>query len=118
MGKLVFSNLPEDEALQVHVQYGSVKNALVEIRGTTYLLGDFHDAVNKIPNENINSLLIARTDWNGCLRRVCGVAFEQLLSLPNYLGNYIGGLARVYAALAQEESDIGTLSCTNFYDFN
>ena len=86
-GKLIFSKSPEDEALQVHVQYGSVKNALVEIRGTTCLLGDFRDAVDKIPDENIGSLLIPRTDWNGCIRRVFGVAFEQLLSLPNYLVN-------------------------------
>ena len=117
-GKPIFGNASEEEALQVHVQYGPVENALLQIRGTTYLLGDFRKAIDKIPDENIDSLLIARTEWNGCLRRVFGVAFLQLLELPNYLGSYLGSLARIYAALAQGEIEVGTLSRLKFYDFS
>ena len=49
--ELIFTNVPDEAALQVRVQYGSVRNALVEIRGTTCLLGDFGDAIDRIPNE-------------------------------------------------------------------
>ena len=113
---LIFSNAPYGSALQVRIQYGSVKHALVEISGTTYLLGDFREAIDRIPNER-DALLNVRTEWSGCLRRVFGLAAQDLLALPSYIGSYFGSLARIYAALAHGEPDVGTLSRTLFYDF-
>ena len=127
-GETIFSNISKAEKVQVHIQYSpqyqyspqisSVENSAMEIRGTTYVLGDFRDALvqDRVLVES-DAILCVRTEWNGCLRRAFGARAQSLMYHSDHLGTFLGSVARITAALARGESDVGKLSRAEFIDF-
>ncbi|KAL8914985.1 MAG: hypothetical protein Q9172_006973 [Xanthocarpia lactea] len=103
--------------VQVFIRYGRASSDAVQVVGTTYILGSCHAIIGRIPDEE-DYPLIARTPWSSCLARVFGSKFTELSNMPHLLGDYLGGVARVYEALATGASDIGHLSRKGFVNFS
>ncbi|KAL8739828.1 MAG: hypothetical protein Q9190_007405 [Brigantiaea leucoxantha] len=116
-GHLVFENSMHGGDAQVSIRYGQASKDAVEIVGTTYLLGNCRDIIGRIPAKE-NFHLVVRTPWESCLSRVFGSRFTKLSELPHLLGDYLGGVARVYTALATGEKNVASLSRIAFIDFS
>ncbi|KAL8859005.1 MAG: hypothetical protein Q9178_004486 [Gyalolechia marmorata] len=103
--------------VQVFIRYGRASSDAVQVVGTTYILGSCHDIIGRIPDKE-DYPLIVRTPWSSCLARVFGSKFTELSNMPHLLGDYLGGVARVYEALATGASDIANLSRKGFVNFS
>jgi hypothetical protein len=69
-----------------------------------------------IPWEDKLSIIV-RTPWDGCLERVFWNSTQRLKGLSRILGEFLGGSARIYAALARGEADVGDFSGGDFAEF-
>ena len=84
-------------------------NEPLQVASTTYVLGNCREVLGRVPNRE-EYHLTGRTPWNSCLSRVFGTHFTAFYKMPSILGNYSGGVARIYRAVANGESNIGSLS--------
>jgi hypothetical protein len=87
-------------------------NDAIHTPSTTYFLRYVRD-----DDEDGDGHFVVRTPWDGCLRRTFGAAFQTFTELPHLVGAYLGSLARIYAALAQAEPEVDTLSRDFYVDF-
>jgi hypothetical protein len=117
-GAPIFQNTLQLETAQVKIQYSQMDQVSTELQivSTTYVLGDHRKMLLRHPWEDKLSLTI-RTSWDGCLERIFGSAFGQLISVPHLFGEFLGSAARIYAALAQAETDVANFSRHCFADF-
>lgn len=111
-GRVIYDTVKKGIARHLFVQYGQVTNESLQIASTTYVLGNCREVFGRMP-EPEEYLLTVRTPWRRCLSRVFGPQFTSLLKTPHILGDYLGGAARIYKAVATGESNIGALSRTD-----
>jgi len=79
---LVFTSTPENISTQVYVRYGHVLKNAIHIASTTYVLRDGREVYDRLDEEG-DGLFMARTPWDGCLRRTFGAAFRTFTELPH-----------------------------------
>jgi hypothetical protein len=117
-GAPIFQNTLQPESSQVKIQYTQMNQVSTELQvaSTTFVLGDHQQMLIHHPWEDKLSLTI-RTSWDGCLERIFGNAFRQLITVPGLLGEFLGSAARIYAALAKGETDVANFSRHCFADF-
>jgi hypothetical protein len=117
-GTLIYQDVLDREAAQVTIRYRSMDQLSTElsITSTTFVLRD-RDMLFGI-NENDDGMpLHVRTAWDGCLRRAFWSSAQRLIDVSRVLGNFLGSAARVYAALARGEPDVGRFQRMYFGDF-
>ena len=61
---------------------------------------------------------ILKLPWDGCLKRAFGPKCRDLLRLTHVFGSYLGGCARIYAALATGEPNVGDFSRASFMEMS
>ena len=117
-GTTIHQNSSIREAVQVKVRYRSVDQISTELRiaSATYVLGNHYEMLVHNPWEDDLSLLI-RTPWDCCLERVFWNPIRRLKSLSRVLGEFLGSAARIFAALAGGEADVGEFSRADFAEF-
>lgn len=105
------------EAARVVVTYSTeAALPLVQVSSTTYVLHELDDLW--IRNPKLDQILLTfRTPWDGCLARVFGAAFDDLIKLPYILGGFLGSAARVYSGLAMAEKDVAQFSRKTYVNF-
>ncbi|MCJ1230257.1 hypothetical protein MMC12_006929 [Toensbergia leucococca] len=115
-GRVVYKDAPQEFA-QVVVTYRRESDlCLVQVSSTTYVLHEVENLFTRNPKLD-QMCLSLRTPWNGCLARVFGAAFSDLINLPYILGGFLGSTARVYSGLAAGESEIANLSRETYMNF-
>lgn len=112
-GQSIFKN-DEEKPAQVIFQYGELRTKAIQIAHTTYVLGHCRDIFGPIQDSE-KSNLIVRTSWDGCLSRVFGTTFQRLCRVSHLLGDYLGGVARIYKAVSCGEPNAGRICRKNFY---
>ncbi|MCJ1430440.1 hypothetical protein MMC29_008358 [Sticta canariensis] len=112
-GQSIFKN-DEEKPAQVIFQYGELRTKAIQIAHTTYVLGHCRDMFSPM-QESEQSNLIVRTSWNGSLSRVYGTTFQRLSEVSHLLGDYLGGVARIYKAVSCGEPNAGRICRKNFY---
>ncbi|KAI0116359.1 hypothetical protein GGR51DRAFT_501101 [Nemania sp. FL0031] len=108
--RLVFRSSISDSTIQpataqVYVRYIDLARPDVVVSQTTYVLGEPKELLMYAPDSEL--VLRQRVPWDRCLHSTFGQAFEDLSSLPTDLGSILGGVARIHAALAQGDVDVG-----------
>ncbi|KAG7002055.1 highly reducing polyketide synthase alt5 [Physcia stellaris] len=116
-GRVIFDDVRKETSRQVVVQYGKATNEPLQVAGTTYVLGNCREVFGRIPEPDEYHLLV-RTPWSGCLSRVFGTGFKSLANMPYVLGDYLGGVARIYRAVATGENNIGNLSRFHYVNYS
>ena len=117
-GTLIYRDIPDREAAQVKIRYRSMHQPSTElsITSTTFVLRD-SDTLFPI-NESIEGMpLSVRTAWDGCLERAFWSSAKTLVEVYRTLGEFLGSTARIYAALARGEPDVGRFQRIYFGDF-
>ena len=112
-GRSIFKN-DEEKPAQVIFQYGELRTNAIQIAHTTYVLGHCRDIFGTTQESEKSSLMI-RTSWNGCFSRVFGTTFQRLSQVSHLLGDYLGGVARIYRAVSCGEPNTGRICRKNFY---
>ena len=115
-GQIILNDVKNEASRHVIMQYGEMSSETVQVAGTDYVLANCREVFSRIP-EHEEYQLTVRTPWDRCLSRVFGSRFTALSNMPHILGGYLGGVARVYRALANGENDIGSLSRANYVHF-
>lgn len=117
-GVPIHQNTLDRESAQVRIRYCSVDRVSTElhIASTTYVLGNHHEMLIHTPWEDKLSLLV-RTSWDGCLERVFWSSIQRLKSVSRILGQFLGSAARIFAALAKAEADVGDFSRLDYAEF-
>jgi hypothetical protein len=117
-GTPIHQNTLDREKAQVRIRYCSLDRPSTElhIASTTYVLGNHYEMLIHTPWEDELSLLV-RTSWDGCLERVYWSSIRRLKSLSRILGEFLGSAARIFAALARGEADVGDFSREDFAEF-
>ncbi|KAL9110649.1 MAG: hypothetical protein Q9227_004826 [Pyrenula ochraceoflavens] len=87
------------------------------ITSKTYVLGDREAMFVHDSYHNTEVALSVRTAWDGCLGRVFWNATPRLIGVSRTLGDFLGSAARVYAALARGEAEVGSFSREHYVDF-
>ena len=108
-GQVIFDTVKKGSARYIVLQYGEMTNEPLQVASTTYVLGNCREVFGRVPNREEYHLTV-RTPWSCCLSRVFGTHFTTLSKMPHILGDYLGGAARIYRAVAIGESNIGSLS--------
>lgn len=104
----------DEKPAEVIFQYGESRTQAIQIAHTTYVLKHSSAIFGQIrESEEFN--IIVRTPWNGRLSRVFGTTFQQLCRVSNLLGDYLGGVARIYKAVSCGEPNTGRICRKNFY---
>jgi hypothetical protein len=118
VGTLIYSDVPARSAAQVNIRYRSMYQLSTEltITSTTFVLRD-HDMLFGIDERYDGMPLHVRTAWDGCLKRVFWSSAQRLIDVSRTLGEFLGSAARVYAALARGEPDVGRFRRIYFGDF-
>lgn len=117
-GTSIYRDILDREAAQVKIQYRSMIQLSTElsITSTTCVLSDL-DTLFGV-NENLDGMpLHVRTAWDGCLKRAFWSSAQRLIEVNRILGGFLGSTARVYAALARGEPDVGNFQRVYFGDF-
>ncbi|KAL8749451.1 MAG: hypothetical protein Q9184_006808 [Pyrenodesmia sp. 2 TL-2023] len=86
-------------------------------QSTTYILPAGTDVLSQFKTMS-NSRWILRIPWDGCLLRTFGSTFRNMPGLAHTLGSFLGGTARIYAALARGEPDVADFSRERFIGFS
>jgi hypothetical protein len=117
-GILIYQNTSNRESAQVRIRYCSLDQASTELHlaSTTYVLGSHDAMLIHTPWEDKLSLIV-RTPWDGCLERVFWNSTQRLKGLSQIWGEFLGSAARIYAALARGEADVGDFSRNLFSAF-
>ena len=118
VGTTIYQNTSNRETVQVRIRYRSLDQVSTELHVTsrTYVLGNHYEMLIHTPWEDDLSLLI-RTTWDCCLERVFWNSMRRLKSVSRILGEFLGSAARIFAALAEGEADVGEFSRIDFADF-
>lgn len=111
-GQSIFKN--DEKPAQVIFQYGELRSNAIQIAHTTYVLEHSRAVFGRI-RESEETNLIVRTPWNGCLSRVFGTTFQQLSQVSYLLGDYLGGVARIYKAVSCGEPNVGKICREDFF---
>lgn len=115
---LIFKNTSTEETAQLRVQYMGSQNHLstMEVTQSIYLIEEFDELLHQ---ESISPALRARVPWENCLSYVFeGSSLSQLLANPTLLGTYLGGIARINAALARGERNVLGLNRRTYTRFH
>jgi hypothetical protein len=117
-GTPIYQNTLDRESAQVRIRYCSLDRVSTElhIASTTYVLGNHSNMLIHTPWEEKLALLV-RTPWDGCLERVFWSSTRRLKNLSRILGDFLGSAARIFAALARGEADVGDFSREDFAEF-
>src|SRR5271156_4443823 len=117
-GTPIYQNTLDRESTQVRIRYCSLDRVSTElhIASTTYVLGNHSGMLIHTPWEEKLALLV-RTPWDGCLERVFWSSTRRLKNLSRILGAFLGSAARIFAALARGEADVGDFSREGFAEF-
>ena len=117
-GALIYSDVPDRSAAQVNIQYRNMYQLSTElsITSTTFVLRD-HDMLFGTDESYDGMPLHVRTAWDGCLKRAFWSSAQRLIDVSRTLGEFLGSAARVYAALARGEPDVGHFQRIYFGDF-
>lgn len=117
-GTTIHQNTSEPETAQVRIRYRSSDQVSKElhIASTMYVLGNHNEMLVHTPWEDTLSLVI-RTPWDGCLERVFWSSISRLKGMSRISGEFLGSAARISAALAGGEADVGDFSREDFADF-
>ena len=117
-GTPIYQNTLDQESAQVRIRYCSLDRVSTElhIASTTYVLGNHYEMFIQAPYEEKLALLV-RTPWDGCLERVFWSSIRRLKNLSRILGDFLGSAARIFAALARGEADVGDFSRKDFAEF-
>lgn len=86
-------------------------------QSTTYILPVGTDPVSRYVLTS-ESRWILRVPWDGCLLRAFGSTFRNLSGLAHTPGSFLGGTARIYAALARGEPNVANFSRLRFIEFS
>ena len=118
VGTTIYQNSSNHETVQLRIRYRSLDQVSTElhIASRTYVLGNHHEMLFHTPHEDALSLLI-RTPWDCCLERVFWNSMRRLKSMSRILGEFLGSAARIFAALAEGEADVGEFSRADFAEF-
>lgn len=117
-GTIIHADTLGHEAAQVRIRYSDMNklSAELNISSTTYILRDYEMLF--MTNETYEGIGVkARTSWDGCLKRAFWGSAERLINGSHILGSYLGSAARIFAALARGEADVGEFSRLYFGDF-
>lgn len=109
-----WEELTREEA-QVRVRYTQEDQPTALQQSTTYILTSGTNLIYKL--NRFESRWTLKTPWDCCLVRTFGPTFRTLSGLAENLGSYLGGTARIYAALATGEPDVGDFSRHHFIGF-
>ncbi|KAI0537150.1 hypothetical protein GGR58DRAFT_527574 [Xylaria digitata] len=101
--------------VQVYVQYKDLAQPGLTISQTTYVLSEPKELL--MFGQDTELILRTRVLWDRCLQSTFGKAFEDLSSYTIDLGHIFGGVARIHAALAQGEGDVGDYHRAHFHHF-
>ena len=113
---MIFQDTNPEEA-QVVVTYRQPSElSAVQVSSTTYVLHQAEDVLGRNP-ELDHGCLSFRTPWDGCLARVYGSAFSDLVEPPIILENLYGSIARIYRGLALGERNVGKFSRKTYINF-
>ena len=115
-GRVIHQDAHPEEAQVVVTYRRQADLALLQVSSTTYVLREDEDMMIRSPTL-AQTFLTIRTPWDGCLTRVFGTAFNDLIKATKILGDFLGSTARVYQALALGESDVGNFSRTTYINF-
>ncbi|KAI9817885.1 MAG: hypothetical protein M1827_001004 [Pycnora praestabilis] len=115
-GTVLYQDASQEVAQVVVTYCAHDETALIQVSSTTFLLRHLDDLFNRNPTLD-QILLTFRTPWDGCLTRIFGTAFRNLINLPYILGGFLGSVARVYNALALGESNVGKFSRKTYINF-
>ncbi|KAL9616789.1 MAG: hypothetical protein Q9160_008386 [Pyrenula sp. 1 TL-2023] len=116
-GKTLFVSAPRDDQVQVRIIYKENAHlSTILISESTFLLGARNELLRYVPDKNLR-MVRTRVAWGVCLSRTFGKEFADLLTFPIALGEFLGGAARVYHALARGEADVAGFSREDFIDF-
>ncbi|KAL8878009.1 MAG: hypothetical protein Q9198_004093, partial [Flavoplaca austrocitrina] len=102
---------------QVAITYTTKEQLTALQQSTTYLLPDGTDLISS-DSYLSESRWILRVPWDGCLLRTFGSTFRKLSGYAYTLGSFLGGTARIYAALARGEPNVGYFSRERFMGFS
>ena len=106
-GVVIFTTVLDKEDAQVRIYYADLEGVQADMRitDTSYVLGSFKDMLSEA-HESV-FYLVARVPWDICLSSVFGGAsLSKLLAAPHLLAAYLGGIARIYEALALGDSTV------------
>ena len=117
-GTLIYQDALHSEAAQVNIRYRSMDQLSSElsITSTKFVLRD-HELLFGVDESYSGMSLHVRTAWDGCLQRAFWSSAQRLMDVSRTLGEFLGSAARVYAALARGEPDVGPFRREFFGDF-
>ena len=116
-GQLLFTSSESSEDLQVSITYRKLPESQnMVLTRSTFFLGSPEELLHCTPQHS-QRLVRCRVPWKSCLRRTYGLGIEKLLELPSVLGKLLGGLARVYQAIAKGESTVRDYNRETFINF-
>lgn len=102
---------------QVVVRYTTDDQPKALQQSTVYILPVGTDLISPFLSSP-ESRWILRVPWDGCLLRAFGSTFRNLSGLAHTLGSFLGGTARIFAALARGEPNVGDFSRERFIGFS
>lgn len=117
-GTLIYLDALNSEVAQVRIRYCRENQITTDlgIASTTYILSD-RGKLFVSSQWNDNMPLHVRTPWDGCLNRAFWNSTQRLTSNYRILGEFLGSAARIYAALARGEVDVGDFARDLFTTF-
>ncbi|KAL8859000.1 MAG: hypothetical protein Q9178_004481 [Gyalolechia marmorata] len=118
-GSVLFASpeTPRKAEAQVVVEYTMEEQPTALQQSTIYILPVGTDLI--LPFEySSESRWIHRIPWDGCLLRTFGSTFRNLSGLAHTLGSFLGGSARIYAALARGERNVASFCRERFIGFS
>ncbi|KAL9619903.1 MAG: hypothetical protein Q9160_005550 [Pyrenula sp. 1 TL-2023] len=118
-GTLIYLDAPNREGAQVRIRYCSMTQMFKKlvIVSSTYVLRDSESMFHRNSYQNEELSFSVRTSWDGCLNRVFWNATPRLIGVSQILGEFLGNTARIYAALARGEAEVGSFLREYFEDF-
>ncbi|KAL8910021.1 MAG: hypothetical protein Q9171_004681 [Xanthocarpia ochracea] len=108
---------PHKAEAQVVVVYTTEDQPTALQQSTIYILPVGTDLVSSHTDSSA-SRWIHRIPWDGCLLRTFGSTFRDLSGLAHTFGSFLGGAARIYAALARGEPNVANFCRTRFIGFS
>ncbi|KAI1609029.1 hypothetical protein EDD37DRAFT_673560 [Exophiala viscosa] len=116
-GNTVFMSSPSPEQTQVHIIYKEDEQlSAVTVSASTFVLEGPNDLLRYVPDRRLR-LIRTRVPWDSCLKHTFGQDFTDLVSFPAALGDFLGGAARIFKALARGELEVNVFSRKLFIDY-
>lgn len=116
-GNTLFRSSPNPEQAQIHVIYKENDQlSAVMVSSSTFILAAPNELLRYMPDNRLR-LIRNPLAWNTCLGHTFGQDFNDLLSLSTALGEFLGGAARIFQALAKGEPHVSVFSREQFTDY-